>query len=81
MATFVPSAPYTLQSREETLAGISCNAEIAQEEIHVAFISHDYTNHKSGIKALPARSVNARAQTFGNGVGDANKILEIFPDK
>lgn len=51
MATLVPSAPYTLQSRKETLTEISCNAEIAQEETDVSFTSHDYTNHKSGFKA------------------------------
>lgn len=33
---------------------------------------------KQMLKALPARSVNARTQTCGNGTG--NEILEIFPD-
>lgn len=35
---------------------------------------------KQVLKALPVRSVNVRTQACANGVGDANKVLEIFPD-
>ena len=46
-----PVNSHTSQSREETLTEIGCNAEIAQEETGVSLTSHDYANHKPGIKA------------------------------